>query len=247
MTIIKINKNNWLQSVSHSQSEEVTMYNSGYENRHDFRYVNKKEALPMKKELIALINEVQDEVRKYFTFDFKFIGSSSRNMITYDAKGNTGFDFDVNIEPNTPEMYKSYEIHNIIFNALRKSVGKYGYSKAEESTSVITIKVIENKSIKYSCDFAIVHHYKDQKERQEYIKFDKSQRRYLWNQREDEYYQLGNRINWLKKKDLWDELREYYIFKKNKNNDPDKHSRSIYAESIKEMCDKYGYNMNSGR
>ncbi|MBR1823849.1 MAG: hypothetical protein IJ779_06420 [Ruminococcus sp.] len=211
-------------------------------NRHDFRYVTKKEALPLKKELIALINEVQDNVRKYFTFDFKFIGSSSRNMITYDAKGNTGFDFDVNIEPNTPEKYKPCEIHKIIFNALRKYAAHYGYLKVEESTSVITIKVIENNRIKYSCDFAIVHHYyKDGKKRQEYIKFDKYHRRYLWNQRENDYYLLGNRINWLKKNDRWGELREYYISKKNKNNDPDKHSRSIYAESIKEMCDKYGY------
>lgn len=35
--------------------------------------------------------------RSDFTFQYTFIGSSSRNMITYDAKSNIGFDFDVNI------------------------------------------------------------------------------------------------------------------------------------------------------
>lgn len=35
-----------------------------------------------------------------FTFQFTFIGSSSRNMITYDPTTNVGFDFDVNIAVN---------------------------------------------------------------------------------------------------------------------------------------------------
>lgn len=47
----------------------------------NFKYVPKKEYLPVKKELINLINLVQNEVREYFTFSFEFIGSASRNMI----------------------------------------------------------------------------------------------------------------------------------------------------------------------
>lgn len=53
---------------------------------HDFRYVNRKEAQPIKDELYQILYEVQDLVRDNFTFNFKPIGSSSRNMITYDAK-----------------------------------------------------------------------------------------------------------------------------------------------------------------
>lgn len=58
---------------------------------HDFCYVSKKEAAPVKAELSDIINKVQDIVRDYFTFQFTFIGSSSRNMITYDRKSNIGF------------------------------------------------------------------------------------------------------------------------------------------------------------
>ena len=53
---------------------------------HDFCYVSKKEAAPVKAELLDIIHEVQDIVRDDFTFQFTFIGSSSRNMITYDRK-----------------------------------------------------------------------------------------------------------------------------------------------------------------
>ena len=52
---------------------------------HDFCYVSKKEAAPVKAELLDIIHEVQDIVRDDFTFQFTFIGSSSRNMITYDS------------------------------------------------------------------------------------------------------------------------------------------------------------------
>ena len=38
--------------------------------QHNFEYVPRKEYLPVKKELELLINDVQDEVREYFTFSF---------------------------------------------------------------------------------------------------------------------------------------------------------------------------------
>lgn len=46
-----------------------------------FEYVSKSKYMPVKKELIKIINQVQDELREQFTFDYKFIGSSSRNML----------------------------------------------------------------------------------------------------------------------------------------------------------------------
>ena len=45
-----------------------------------FEYVSKKEAAPYKSQLIDLLNRVQDYVRDEFTFQFTFIGSSSRNI-----------------------------------------------------------------------------------------------------------------------------------------------------------------------
>lgn len=88
---------------------------------HDFCYVSKKEAAPVKAELLDIIHEVQDIVRDDFTFQFTFIGSSSRNMITYDRKSNIGFDFDINIEVNDDdENYEPKEIRTIIRKALDK-------------------------------------------------------------------------------------------------------------------------------
>ena len=77
-----------------------------------FEYVSKKEAAPYKSQLIELLNRVQDYVRDEFTFQFTFIGSSSRNMITYDPTTNVGFDFDkVDWYKIAREFHDYYKAH----------------------------------------------------------------------------------------------------------------------------------------
>ncbi len=49
---------------------------------HNFIYVTKKEAQPIKNELYQIPFEIQDIVRKFFTFQFTPVGSSSDNIIT---------------------------------------------------------------------------------------------------------------------------------------------------------------------
>ena len=69
-----------------------------HRNMYHFEYVSKKQAAPVKKELIEIIHAVQDTLRDEFTFRYDFVGSASRNMITQDVNSNIGFDFDINIE-----------------------------------------------------------------------------------------------------------------------------------------------------
>lgn len=206
---------------------------------HDFVYVTKASAQPVKNELIQIIHEVQDIVRPYFTFQFRPVGSSSRNMITYDRKSNIGFDFDFDLEINDVEKnYTPEEIRNIIKNAIDQVAPRYGYEYCEDSTRVLTIKKINTiiSQILHSCDFAIVYNCGDG--RQQYIRFNKDHNNYTWEYQGKGFKNLENKITWLKANDCWVELQDYYIDKKNRNNNPDKHSRSILAESINEMYQK---------
>ena len=43
---------------------------------------------------------------------------------------------------------------------------------------------------------------------------------------------LPEKYEWLLDNDYKDELDTMYLKMKNKNNDPDKHSRSIFAEAV---------------
>lgn len=209
---------------------------------HDFRYVAKNEAKPIRKELYQLLYEVQDLVRDYFTFKFTTVGSSSRNMITYDANSNIGFDFDINIEVNDDdENFEPKEIREIVRNAINRTASRYGYKNCEDSTRVLTIKKVDtsHSRIIHSCDFAIVYNCGDG--RQQYIRFNKDNNYYSWEYQGKGFVGLEKKMDWLKRENLWGELQDYYIYKKNCNDNSDKHSRSIFAESINEMCQKNGY------
>ena len=206
---------------------------------HDFVYVTKELARPVKNELIQIIHEVQNIVRPHFTFQFRIVGSSSMNMITYDRKSNIGFDFDFNLEINDDEEeYSATEIRHIIKNAINQVAPKYGYKHCEDSTRVLTIKKVNTFTcqIIHSCDFAIV--YNCGNGRQQYIRFNKDHNNYTWEYQGKGFKNLENKITWLKRNGCWEEVQDYYIYKKKFNNDPEKHSRSILAESINEMYQK---------
>ena len=199
-----------------------------------FEYVSKKEAAPYKAELIEILHQVQDYVRDDFTFQFTFIGSSSRNMITYDPTTNSGFDFDVNITVNDDdEDYSPEEIRTILHNAFSRFMTAYGYNKCEQSTRVISIKVVDQWSSRVirSCDFAVVY---EGRNGQQYIRFNKERNYFSWEFQTQPYKELEFRADYLKENGHWNEVLEVYLDKKNNNYNPDKHSRSLYAETINE-------------
>lgn len=209
---------------------------------HHFRYVLKNEAAPAKKVIIELIGLVQEEVREQFTFQYEFVGSAKRNMVTCDVESNIGFDFDVNIKVNDDDNeYTAKEIKHILMNAFNKFVQKYCYDFCEDSTRVFTIKVKDrsNSRILHSCDFAIVNDYGDH--RQEYIRFNKRANSYTWEKQPKGFYLLPEKIEFCKDNLLWQEVRDTYIEKKNSNMDKHKKSRSIFADTIHQVCQQNGY------
>ena len=205
-----------------------------------FEYVSKKEYMPVKKELIELINMVQNEVRDSFTFRFDFIGSTSRNMITREVNGNKGYDFDVNIRVNDDdENYSARKIRDILKRAFDKYSHLFSYDYVEDSSRVITIKVKDKKNarILHSCDFAVVYDCSDG--RQRFIYFNKAQQTYEWQYQPKGFYQLEVKMQKIKDNGLWNELRDLYLYKKNTNNDQKKKSRSIWAESVNEIVNSH--------
>lgn len=211
-----------------------------------FEYIPKKELAPIRDELISIIKETQNLLRNEFTFRFDFVGSYKRNMVTYDPTSNVGFDFDVNLEVNDDNKeYSAKEIKHKIIWALNRVAWRYGYDHAEDSTRVITIKVKDRlrSRILYSCDFAIVNNYTDSKgrKRQEYIRYNKRQQSYTWEEQTNGYYLLHKKANRIKNGHRWGELRELYQSKKDRLHDSNKHSRSLYAEAVHEICQKHGF------
>ena len=212
---------------------------------YNFEYVEKSTWAPVKENIERILHEVQNLVRQKFTFSYIFIGSTSRNMVTCDFSSNVGFDFDINICINDDdEQYSAKDQKQIIMDALNQIAWRYGYDRCENSTRVITIKAKDrlNSRILYSCDIAIVRDYIGGKaeKKQQYIRFNKERQTYRWVE-QPQGYNLEKKISWLKKQSLWDEVRDTYLYKKNVNTNSDKHSRSLFAETVNEVCVRNGY------
>lgn len=173
------------------------------------------------------------------------VGSYKRNMITYDAKSNVGFDFDFNIEVNNDDKYTPKQLKNMLQNAIGTVCVKYGYDFPEASTRVLTIKMKNRKKscIIHSCDFAIVNNYIDDEgyKSQKYIHYNKAHNSYIWCEQPEGYYMLTDKVDWIKKNGWQNDMRNLYIEKKNKNNDPNVHSRTIFAVTVHEICQKFGF------
>ena len=165
-------------------------------------------------------------------------------MITRDKISNTGFDFDVNIEVNDPdENYSAEEIRNILHKGLDRVTNPYeqsifGYDYTKDSTRVLTIKVKDktNSRILHSCDFCIIYECSDG--RLQYIRYNKKQNSYSCEYQPKGYIELPAKIEWVKDQGLWQQVREYYLYKKYTNDNPNKHSRRIFTETIHEIWQK---------
>ena len=206
-----------------------------------FEYVPKEEYGPARDNLTKLINDVQDLLRNQFTFSYQFIGSSRRNMITREIKGNQGFDFDVDLRVNDDEEnYSPKELKNLLMAGINRVVLNYGYCYCEDSSSVITIKKIDclNSRIDFSCDFAIVNDFEDKNgnPHQQYIYFDKNKNEYRWRERTKEYCGLRDKEEVIKKAGRWGIVRDLYLNKKCRFS-YEKKSRTLYAETINEVFD----------
>lgn len=215
--------------------------------KHDYRYISRNDPKVKKAyyDIQNMLKEVQDLFREEFTFKFDVTGSYLRNMITYDVKSNVGYDFDFNLEVHADNNYQPKKLKNMFRNAIGAVCPKYGYDVPEDSTRVLTIKMKNRKksAILHSCDFAIVKNYVNGAgtESQKYIHNDKAHRIYTWCEQPKGYDMLPDKIDWVKGNDLWNAMRDLYIQKKNKNDNPNMHSRTIFAMTIHEICQRYGF------
>ena len=216
--------------------------------KHDFQYISKHDPKveASYEDLMQLLREVRKELKKDYTFQHRIVGSYGRNMMTYDAKGNVGPDFDVNIYPNDDDnTIKPKDLKLKFKAALDKCGPAHGFAAAEDSTRVLTIKIKDRKNsrVVFSVDFCIVNDYTDDNgdERQEYIRFNKKQNSYSWGQQPAGYYMLPEKIQWIKDNWLWQQVLDKYIEKKNSNGDPHVHSRTIFAIAVQEVCQQNGY------
>lgn len=213
----------------HGRKEKYNMY----------EYVKKSEYAPVRKELDQIIKRTQIEMRKNYglTFQFYLIGSGKRHLVTRIKGGNNGYDFDYNLvlyPPNNGYRYNAQNIKQYFIVALKTALQGTKYSFPKDSTSSITIKVIDKnkKKICYRCDFAIIYYESDGSNLGYY---------YLRNNKLQQSYQfvfrslssnIDEKVCDIIEDGGWSYIKEEYLLLKNINEGNKKHSFSLYAEAV---------------
>lgn len=204
-----------------------------------YEYVKKSEYAPVRKELEQIIKRTQIEMRKNYgvKFQFRLIGSGKRHLITRIKGGNNGYDFDYNLILSSPNNSIHYDAKNIkqrFITALKTALRGTKYSFPKDSTSSITIKVIEKDKNKicYRCDFAIIYYGCNGRNHGYY---------YLRNNKLQQSYQfvfrslssnIDKKVHDIMEDEGWSYIKEEYLHLKNINEGNKKHSYSLYAEAV---------------
>lgn len=204
-----------------------------------YEYVSKAEYKPYKEEIESIIKKVQKIMKTEYdtTFQFKLIGSANRHLVTKIKDGNRGYDFDYNLILQKSDLWdNSKKLKEQFMRAFSKSLKGTKYGEPEDSTSSITIKVVDKKHSKIirSCDFAIIYYLDDDDldNGYRYIKNWKKNNRYSFEDRVLSQNADCKLLEILEYEQGWNCVRDEYIKLKNRNRDTNKKSFILYLESI---------------
>ena len=179
-----------------------------------YQFVSRSERNQLVEACEDIILKVQKSVKEYFTFEFRLIGSGERKLITQNGIGGP-FDLDYNflLHRDKQELSSNPDkIKEIFMQAFNSVNPEYGFKYANDSTSVITSKLVFNGKLEFSFDIAILvegnngNLYK--------LIYDKSTGRYLWNeikQTKDYSAKFQN----IKATGRWDDFKDRYLDLKN--------------------------------
>ena len=215
-----------------------------------YEYVTKAEYQPIREEIEKIIKKTQVYMKKNFktTFQFRLIGSGSRHLITRIKNGNSGYDFDYNLilqEPKDGRAYNASILKHQFMEAFKNALKGTKYSNPQDSTSAITIKVVDNKNskIEHSCDFAVIYYDSDIIDNGYfYLRNNKNQSIYTFEFRKLSVNVESKLFEILQYRNAWNEIREEYLKIKNSNRDLNKHSFSLYLEAVNNIYNAFEQN-----
>lgn len=212
-----------------------------------YEYVKKSEYAPVRKELEEIIKSVQNAMwEKYgLTFQFQLIGSGKRHLVTRIHGGNNGYDFDYNlIIQRWGNMPYNAKIVKQSFIAAFKNALRTPYSAPKDSTSAITIKVVDKKQKKIlrRCDFAIIY-YEDcgRNDGYYYLRNNKKQNVYAFVSRTINFGIQEKVDDILGEDGGWAYISEEYRKLKDINEGNEKHSYSLYVEAVNNVYNQMFY------
>lgn len=202
-----------------------------------YRFAEQKKVTELNKWCREILCDVQKEVAEYFTFDIRLIGSGDKRLVTQNSDESFDLDYNIILQKDKKGLLDDpRQIKNIFISSFDKVLKKYvnGYAHTSDSTSVVTVKIIQNKTIKFSFDVAIIVEGNDGYFYR--LTNDKISGRYIWNRVKNSanYFEKYQKI---KEKGLFPKFKQRYLDLKNMHlsRQDGVKSFSIFLETLNEV------------
>lgn len=202
-----------------------------------YRFANQQKVKELATWCENVLHAVQDEVRDYFTFTIRLIGSGDKKLVTQNA--NEAFDLDYNIilqKDKKNLLNNPKQIKDIFVSRFNKVLQEEipGCKGAGDSTSVITLKLTQGNKLEFSFDVAIIVENNDGIFYR--LMNDKNSGRYIWNEIPNsvDYFE---RFRQLKANGYWIDFKRRYLELKNMHlrRGDEIQSFSIFLETLNEF------------
>lgn len=201
----------------------------------------------MRRECSDVVNRLVQNINKdnYLKVEMQMVGSGGRNLETQNSNQPVDLDYNINIlhiNGNINDCKKIKEYVRKQFNIALKSKG---WGDCKDSTSALTTEqryFKESNQTPFSIDVAITCESKDSWYRLIHQKTGIFQEdNWIWNEGQDSKG-LTKKVNKIKKYNLWNDVRNAYLDKKNmylKIRDYNHSSFNCYIEAVNEVYNKY--------
>ena len=210
-----------------------------------YHYIEDKEFLKRMRGLCSgIINQLVQRINNdsVMTVEAHLVGSGAKNLETQNA--NEPIDLDYNlcvISAKKVDINNCCAIKEYIRKQFNAVLNANGWSDCEDSTSALSTEIrhfTKGNTTDFSIDVAIV---KEVKKRWNRLIHEKTglaaYDRYYWNEAPSSEG-LSAKVEKLKKSNLWTEVRDSYLEKKNmylRRQDKNHHSFNVYIEAVNEV------------
>lgn len=203
-----------------------------------YKFANQKQVRELTAWCMDILHEVQTEVKDYFTFDIRLIGSGDKRLVTQNNDEAFDLDYNIILQKDKKDLLDNpKQIKEIFVKRFQNVLQKYvsNYSHVCDSTSVITVKLVNKNKLNFSFDVAIIVEGDDDY----FYKLinDKKTGRYIWNQVKQSANYM-ERFKAVKDSGQWSKFKQRYLQLKNMHLSRKEgiKSFSIFLETLNEFC-----------
>lgn len=213
-----------------------------------YDWIKDKEFLSkMRRECSDVVNRLVQSINNddYLKVEMQMVGSGAKNLETQNANEPVDLDYNISIIDINGNINDCQKIKEYVRKEFNKALKSKGWGDCKDSTSALTTEkrhFTKGNQTSFSIDLAIVCEARGSWYRLIHEKTgNTSTDRWFWNEGPNSNG-LRDKIDWLKSKNHWNEVRDAYLKKKNmylSRGDKNHPSFNCYIEAVNEVYNKY--------